>query len=261
MNASPQVRKHIDIETFARMEPANPSKDGLMPTFLETYKRMQDMIPSRLIDRFGYLDGWAIGFGPTDVVGLSVGYEDFLSAFHMNPEVVYKAMHVATESVIQFIKAQEKVGGKIKRLIIGDDSIGFLSPQHFCEFSLPCLKKIFDTFDYALRIFHCDASTTHLLDHITKIGMDVFNFGPEEDIEVVKKRIGNEVCLLGNLNPLGCLRTGTPREVGSECRSLIDRGSPGGGYILTTGSALGRDTPYVNIKTMVDAGPKYGRYS
>ncbi len=264
-NASPQIREHIkDIDN---LEPPDPWKDGFMPKALQTYKYMQDHLPSKY-QQYEYLDGWAGAAGPTETAGLILGYDKFLESLYLDPEKAHEVMKITTETTIRFMKAQEEIGGRLKRFLISDDIIGLISPEHFREFSLPYLKKIFDTFSYAMGIFHCDANTTHLLEDIPEVGMDVFNFGPEIDIEEIKNKIGDRVCLLGNFPPISIknwppsrtLQKGTLGDIDRICRHLMEVGKSNGGYMLTTGSGMARSTPKENIEVMIRSAEKYGKY-
>ncbi len=260
--ASPQLEPFLKTpEQVMALEPADPLKDGLMPKALETLRTMLDHCPKTWIDQYGYLAGSAVVLGPTDVAGLARGYDIFGMDLYKRPEVAHHLMTVATETIIRYLKAQEEIGGKFHRFMVADDSIGFISKRHFVEFSMPYIRRIFDAFPYAIKILHCDANTTHLLDVITDTGMDVFNFDSNMDIALVKQKIGDRICLLGNISPLKVLLEGTPEEVDAECRRLIEHGKPGGGYILTAGSGTARGTPPENIDAMIRACEKYGRYT
>jgi len=121
-NASPQVRQHVkDIDSI---EPPDPQKDGLMPKALETYRYMQDNLPARYMEEYEYLDGWAMSLGPVDIAALTVGYDFLFEKFYTEPEKAHKLLEITTETVIRYIKAQEKIGGKLKRFLIADDAVG-----------------------------------------------------------------------------------------------------------------------------------------
>lgn len=264
-NASPQIKKHI--QSTHEIEPPNPWKDGLMPKMLETYRYMQDHLPTNLRE-YEYLDGFATTLGPTDIAALIMGYPTFLETIYTNPDDIHTLMKITTETAIRSLKAQEEISGTLKRFIVFDDIIGFISPKHFREFSLPYIKNVFQTFKYALGIFHCDANTSHLLEDITDIGMNIFNFGPEVKIKNIKEKIGNKVCLLGNLMslplkdspPSKTLKEAQPEEVEETCRELLNIGKANGGYILSTGSGMAGGTPKENIWAMIRAVEKYGIY-
>ncbi len=260
-NASPQLEPFLKTpDQVMALEPANPHQAGLMPKALETLRYMLDHCPKTWIDQYGYLAGSAIVLGPTDVAGLSRGYDIFGEDIYKRPEVAHHLMDVATDSIINFLKAQAEIGGRFHRFMVADDSIGFISKRHFVEFSQPYIRRIFDAFPDAIKILHCDANTTHLLDVMADTGMDVFNFDSNMDIALVKQKIGDRICLLGNIAPLTVLLEGSPDEVEAESKRLIDIGKPGGGFIFTAGSGTARGTPADNIEAMIKACQKYGQY-
>lgn len=262
-NASPQIGPFLadaKPEVIEALEPPDPRKDGLMPHALETFQYLLDNCPKKWINKFGYLAGSGACIGPTDIATLSRGYESFSMDLYKRPELVHHLMDVATETCIRYLRAQEEIGGRFHRYLIADDAIGFVSPAHFVEFSLPYLQRIFNEFDYAIGILHCDTPTTHLLDVIADVGMQVFNFGPDVDAVLAKEKVGERVCLLGNINPLGALLNGTPEDVEADVKPIIEACKPGGGFILTMGSGTGRGTPSENIDAICTAVAKYGNY-
>ncbi|MDI3546566.1 MAG: uroporphyrinogen decarboxylase [Halanaerobiales bacterium] len=62
-------------------------------------------------------------------------------------------------------------------------------------------------------------------------------------------------CIKGNLDPTGLLLKGTPEEIKEEAGRCIKIG--GRGYILSPGCELSRDTPYENLKALVEAARIY----
>lgn len=48
-----------------------------------------------------------------------------------------------------------------------------------------------------------------------------------------------------------------PENLAKQC---IDAGKEGGGYVLSTGDQVGRDTPDENIFAMVRTSRRYGKY-
>ncbi len=179
---------------------------------------------------------------------------------YKNPDAARHLMETATETIVRYLHAQEEIGGTFHRFLVADDAIGFLSRRHFMEFSMPYLQRIFKEFDHAIGILHCDSNTTHLLDVIADTGTRVFNFDANMDIALVKEKVGDKVCLLGNIAPIPLLLDATNEEVDDECKRIIEWGKPGGGFILSMGSGTARGTPAHNIDAIHSAGGQYGRY-
>ena len=76
----------------------------------------------------------------------------------------------------------------------------------------------------------------------------------------VKKAWGHKFSLMGNLNTPELMLKGSVEEVERASRKAIDDAGENGGFILSTGDQLGRDTPYENIEAMVRVARSYGKY-
>jgi uroporphyrinogen decarboxylase len=53
---------------------------------------------------------------------------------------------------------------------------------------------------------------------------------------------------------------GTPEKVKVESLKAIRDAGANGGFVLSTGDQCGRDTPDINIHTMVETVKEYGHY-
>ena len=78
------------------------------------------------------------------------------------------------------------------------------------------------------------------------------------DMAHAKATLGRVAALQGNV-PLSLLQTGTPEQVRTYCRELIEVAAPGGGFILDSGAAIyqARDE---NVRAMIQAALDYGVY-
>ena len=73
-----------------------------------------------------------------------------------------------------------------------------------------------------------------------------------------KKVLGNVSCIMGNI-PTSLLITGTPDDVDSYCKGLIETVGIGGGYIMAPGASAD-DSRVENLKAMYDSSKKDGIY-
>ena len=64
-----------------------------------------------------------------------------------------------------------------------------------------------------MKLYHNDAEVQACLDHLPDCGFNVLNWGKQTDIAEVKERVGDRMCLMGNVNPLEVGVRGTPEEV------------------------------------------------
>ena len=72
------------------------------------------------------------------------------------------------------------------------------------------------------------------------------------------KKVG--VTVRGHSNAAGKLLTGSSEEVINECKLLIEKTAKGGRFILGAGCAVNPDSLPDNLKAMVEASKRFGRY-
>jgi uroporphyrinogen decarboxylase len=169
-------------------------------------------------------------------------------------EWAHKLIDLSTNLVIDWLKAQHKIiGDTVEGIFILDDIVGFINEDHYQEFAHPYLKKICDAFpkDW-VKLYHNDADINACLDHLPDAGFNVLNWGKQTDIEDVKDRVGDRMCLMGNVNPLEVGVRGTPDEVYEATLEVLEK-SEGEGIILSVGGGTSPGMPKENIEAMQKA--------
>lgn len=79
------------------------------------------------------------------------------------------------------------------------------------------------------------------------------------DIAEVKRRYGDQVCLMGNVN-CGLIDTGTDEEVVESARYALRYGMPGGGYIFSTSNCVYTGMRLSRYELMLDVWRREGNY-
>jgi uroporphyrinogen decarboxylase len=252
------VKKPEDIE---KLEVPDPKKDGFMPLALEAIEYMKRNLPAGVKNTHGYLDGFAMSLGPTDLVGLVIGYDRYIVWQVNYPDLIHKAMSIATETAISYIEAQLEITGEPNFVIVADDATGFLNRASFERFSFPYVQEILKKFYRRdnMVLFHSDSDNMAIVDKIKEWPFHIYNYGPRMDTEVLKQKLGGKIALIGGLAPLGPLRYGKAGEVDRACKQAIQKGAKGGGFILSTCGGTAAGTPEQNIRTMLKAGSKYAK--
>src|SRR3990172_4524768 len=142
---------------------------------------------------------------------------------------------------------------EVESIFILDDIVGFINEEHYLEFAHPYLKRICDAFpDDWIKVYHNDAEVDACLDHLPDAGFHVLNWGKQKDIVEVKARVGDRMCLMGNVNPLEIGVRGTPEEVRDATLEVLE-GSGGEGIILSVGGGTSPGMPRENIVAMQEA--------
>jgi uroporphyrinogen decarboxylase len=167
------------------------------------------------------------------------------------PEWAHKLLNLCTNLIIDWLKAQHKaMGNTVEGIFLLDDIVGFVNEEHYKEFAHPYLKKICDAFpkDW-VKIYHNDADINACVEHLPDCGFHVLNWGKQTDIAEVKDRVGDRMCLMGNVNPLEIGVRGTPEEVRAATLDVLEK-SGGEGIILSVGGGTSPGMPKQNILAM-----------
>jgi uroporphyrinogen decarboxylase len=238
---------HIeDIEKFPEYEVEN---DAFMAMTLHRI-RMQRQ---RILDT-GDILPLVTSRGPMCTAGFVRSTTEFMMDLVEKPEWARKLLALCTNLIIDWLKAQHKaIGNTVEGIFILDDIVGFVSEEHYLEFAHPCLKQICDAFpkDW-VKLYHNDAEITACLDHLPDAGFNVLNWGKQTDIAEVKERVGDRMCLMGNVNPLEVGVRGTPEEVREATLDVLEK-SGGRGIILSVGGGTSPGMPKKNIQAMLQA--------
>ena len=83
--------------------------------------------------------------------------------------------------------------------------------------------------------------------------------GGDCNLAEIKRLYGKRIALKGNIQTTKLLMAAS-KEVERMARWCIDAAGEGGGYVLSTGDQVGRDTPEENLCKLVEVARKYGKY-
>ena len=75
-------------------------------------------------------------------------------------------------------------------------------------------------------------------------------------VREAKKRVGKNICLFGNLDPINILEKSTPKIIENEVKKCMYAAAEGGGYIFSTADQITQITPFGNVEAMIRAVKK-----
>jgi len=231
----------------------------LLPRLLSDYRRLRERLDRRVIERYGYLAQCAI-LGPVDFASEMRGYDRLLADFLRCPDRVHRLFDLITRVNVEWVELCQEVVGELKLLVLADHGLTFMSPRLYHSFGLPYWRRELSAAPKdAVRFYHNEGDVTGVLEAVPEMGADIFNFG-WVSIAEAKKRIGNRVCLCGNLNSTSLLLGGSRSEVSQAAKRVIAVAAPGGGFILSSSGGMAPKTPVENVDAMYEAAKTYGRY-
>lgn len=152
---------------------------------------------------------------------------------------------------------------------IGDDiaykGALMFSPEFLRETFIKSLARTIEPVKKAGMkvIFHSDGYVMDILDDMVEVGIDGLN--PIEpiagmDIGLIKRRYGNKLILVGNVDCSQVLPLGSVQDVVEATKNCIREASPGGGHFIGSSSEIVPSTPVENILAFYKACHEYGTY-
>ena len=140
----------------------------------------------------------------------------------------------------------------------------FLGPTRFAEFVTPYLARLIrgyrDLGFYVIK--HTDGNIMPILDQLVEAGPHALHsLDPQGGVDLaeVKRRVGDRVCLIGNVN-CGLLDTGSEDDIVASVRYALRHGMPGGGYIFSTSNCIYTGMPLASYETMLRVWRAEGVY-
>lgn len=223
---------------------------------------------AKAVDRFG--GKRAIVFRTQDSFSIPRylrGAEAMLTDFILNPDLVRDMVEIAVDYNSALAKKAVDIGADA--IFTSDDYCDnrgpMMSPKHFHEFLFPGLKRVVSAVHAAGVPFikHTDGNVRPILDDLIAAGIDCLDpldpLGGMDLLET-KARVGQRICLKGNVNIGGALSLGTPEDVRAETLACLKAGMPGGAYILSTSNSVMACVKPANYEAMLETWRAYGMY-
>ena len=97
---------------------------------------------------------------------------------------------------------------------------------------------------------HICGNTRKILDGIGKLGCDMVDIDFPVSMEDARSKLGPQQTLTGNLDPVRVVRNGSPQTILQSLEVAAQQA--GAAWVVAAGCEIMRDTPHVNLRTMVE---------
>ena len=239
-------------ETLRSLRQPDPHRDARMPLLLEVIRGVREHFGDRI-----FVCGRTSA--PFSSVGLTFGSAALMLLTVDDRDLLRAAMVFFAELQVEWGRAQIEAGAH--GLWFGDcyGASHFISPDTFGEFALEPAKRVIEEYKKmgAIVIVHNSEESEAFFPLLAELGADVISPGPGIDIGQVKDLIGDQVCIMGNLDPINVLAEGDPETVQRETRACFQKAG-GAGYLFDTGECVPRHTPSENMHAMIRAAREAG---
>ena len=90
-------------------------------------------------------------------------------------------------------------------------------------------------------------------------GACALHFGNRIDMAQVLKEVPEELLVMGNLDPVGIFKQGTPEQVAAATTALLEQTRGARNFVLSTGCDLPPHVPEANLRAFFEALEAYNR--
>lgn len=162
--------------------------------------------------------------GPYSLAGRLLDVSEIMVLCYEEPELVHTVLKKATAFLIDYIRAYQATGAG--GVVVAEPLAGLLSPALMHEFAAPYMKQIVDAVqnEEFLVIYHnCGGAVPGLVDDIVSSGAAAYHFGNAVDMKEMLEKMPSDVVVMGNIDPAGQFRSGTPESIYQATTELMER--------------------------------------
>ncbi|MHA2062688.1 MAG: uroporphyrinogen decarboxylase family protein [Candidatus Sifarchaeia archaeon] len=231
---------------------ADPYQDGRMPVYIEAIRLISDKL-GETTPIIGTI------LTPLGVLMELIGFAQVFKGIKRNPEIIHEALRVVTQTCSSYVSAMLKEGAHGILIEEAGASASLMRREICDEFGLQYTKTLISVVKSAggASIIH-NCSEEPYIDLQVSAHPDVLNVSGG-DLKSIKKQFGNQVCLMGNIEP-AVIHLGSPKEVRSKAIECINEWKNEGGFIFSTGCEIPHNAPITNVKILKEVVEQYGRY-
>lgn len=256
-------RKELLYET----EIPDPLYGGLMGRSLEFYQYMDER------RRNFEMDGVPVGKptapsgtdGPFTLACSLRGPTEVCLDMFEDENYYHDLMEFVLKAIVMRMRAWRKFLGQpivTESYGFADDSIELLSPATYRRLVLPYHQRLLAEFaGPGPHSIHLCGRASHQFGILRdELNVQAFDVGFPTDMAAVRRELGPEVQLRGNIHP-ELLRLGPISAIREAVRQVMESDvREGGRFILAEGNNVAPHTPVEHLRAMYDAGKEFGRY-
>ena len=219
--------------------------------YIDAVKKAVEMIKDRPV-----LAGM---IGPFSLAARLLDVTEIMMDCYDDPDMVHVVLDKVTTFLIEYAKAYKATGAG--GIMMAEPVSGLLSPTLEEEFSSPYVKRIVDAVQdesFSVIYHNCGDNVPKMLDSILSTGAAAYHFGNSVDMESdIIAQVPESTFVMGNVDPAGILRMGTPEKVREATLALLGKCSKYPNFLLSSGCDIPPMTPWENIKAFFAAFEEY----
>jgi uroporphyrinogen decarboxylase len=201
--------------------------------------------------------------GPVTLATSVYGAENLIYLLSDATQLALRFRDVIKRTVIEYCGVCRRVSDPLRRtpgFNFRDDNCQMLTSDMYEQFGLPILQAVFAEFAPGLndrRYQHSDSDMGHLLDSLSRSGVNVVNFGPKVRFERIRRHLPRAV-VHGTLAPFTFMRNDEAAIV-AEVHRDIDEARPSLGLVIDTAGSINDGSLLSSMRIVMWTIQSYGR--
>ena len=190
--------------------------------------------------------------------GSSKSFQKVKGLMYEQPKLLHIMLDKLAQSVAAYLNAQIEAGAQAVMLF--DTWGGMLTTEDYCEFSLHYAKQVRSLLKTNIAGQQIPAILFTKggglwLEAMTDAGYDALGLDWQTDIQKARARVGNQVALQGNMDPVALYAQ--PEIIKEKVKSILHKYGTGTGHVFNLGHGILPDINPDHVKAMVDAVHEY----
>ncbi|NPV54471.1 MAG: hypothetical protein HPY71_13310 [Firmicutes bacterium] len=190
------------------------------------------------------------------------GVAEFMYDLIDSPQFAFDLLEICAKAVIRYAKAMASAGADVLNTGDAAASGSLIGAEFYERFALPFEQMVFRALaDTGCPcVLHICGDSSRILEAMATSGAQGIEVDYQVDVAEATKRVGDKVCIIGNLNPAHIMSE-TPDRVYEESKSIIEACKAVSGFVFASGCTIAPATPPENVHAMVRAARDWGSLS
>ena len=240
-----------EIDEDERMEAAEAMEvpeigSGRTQIYIDAIEKAMELITDRPV--------FAGVIGPFSLAGRLMDVTSSLIYCYDEPDMAHVVLEKATEFIINYIKAYKAIGAN--GVVIAEPLAGLLSPSLAVEFSGDYCQKIIEAVkdeNFAVVYHNCGNTANVTLDSILASNANAYHFGNAVDMEEILAKVPSDIICMGNVDPAGQFRNGTPASVREATLDVMNKCCGHQNFVISSGCDIPPMSSWDNIDAFFNA--------
>lgn len=228
--------------------PADYMNNGRLPMIDEAFKIIKKEAPELAVG------AWVLG--PFTMAGQIMELDILLKSLKKKKDQIAAFLDQVTQITIDLVKHYQELD--VDFISVRDMGSGtdLLSPRMWKTLVGPNLKKVFDAITCVPSVNHICGSTDMIIEMMHECGADALSVDQKNTVTETRKKLGNDVLILGNFDPYATL---TQMEDQTEVEAVIKKCIDDGMDSVWPGCDIWPEVKEENMKTYVKTVREYGK--